>query len=100
MLRGDLDQPDSGLLRVRGHHVAAMSEDEQDEYRLLDVGFNFQSFNLLASKAGDEIFQLLRELLAERETTHDRRFIRDEDLVIEFEDGQLIGAPAPAVMAE
>jgi putative ABC transport system ATP-binding protein len=176
-LLGALDRPDSGKLLVGGQDVAAMSEDEQDEYRLNRVGFIFQSFNLfdnlsalenvlvpllpmgksavwrrkaidllgrlglgdrlhhrpsqlsggqqqrvaivralvkdpdvlladeptgeLDSRSGDAIFRLLRELQAERGTTvlvvtHDRRFIRDDDLVIEIEDGRVTGArPAP-----
>jgi putative ABC transport system ATP-binding protein len=178
-LLGALDRPDSGSLRVRGRDIAAMSEDEQDEYRLSQVGFIFQSFNLfdnlsalqnvlvpllpmgqsaarrrkaidllsrlglgnrlhhrpsqlsggqqqrlaivralvkdpillladeptgeLDSRTAGEIFQLLRELQAERVATllivtHDRRFIRDDDLVIELEDGQVTNAqPGPVV---
>jgi putative ABC transport system ATP-binding protein len=169
-LVGALDRPDSGNLRVGGLDIAAMSEDEQDEYRLSLVGFIFQSFNLfdnlsalqnvlvpllplgksaawrrkaidlltrlglgnrlhhrpsqlsggqqqrvaiaralvkdpvllladeptgeLDSKVGDEIFHLLRELQAERSATlvivtHDRRFIHQDDLVIELEDGRV-----------
>src|SRR5271165_4363977 len=45
-LLGALDRPDSGSLCVGGQDIAAMSEDEQDEYRLRQVGFIFQSFNL------------------------------------------------------
>jgi putative ABC transport system ATP-binding protein len=48
----------------------------------------------LDSKSGDEIYKILRKLQAERQTTlvvvtHDRRFIRPEDLVLEIEDGLL-----------
>jgi putative ABC transport system ATP-binding protein len=51
----------------------------------------------LDSRAAGEIFQLLRELQAERGATllivtHDRRFIRDDDVVIELEDGQVSNA--------
>ncbi len=176
-LLGALDRPDSGSLRVRGQDIASMSEDEQDDYRLNQVGFIFQSFNLfdnlsaldnvlvpllpmgksavwrrkaiellsqlglanrlhhrpsqlsggqqqrvaivralvkdpillladeptgeLDSRAGDEIFQLLRKLQAERGATllivtHDRRFICNDDLVIEVEDGHVTDAqPVP-----
>jgi putative ABC transport system ATP-binding protein len=54
-------------------------------------------------RAGDEIFRLLREPKAERGATllvvaHDRRFIRDDDLVIEFEDGRVTDVlPRPVV---
>ncbi len=48
----------------------------------------------LDRKTGDEIYKILRRLQAERQTTlvvvtHDRRFIRPDDLVLEIEDGQL-----------
>ena len=48
----------------------------------------------LDRKTGDEIYKILRRLQAERQTTlvvvtHDRRFIRPDDLVLEIEDGLL-----------
>jgi len=48
----------------------------------------------LDRKTGDEIYRILRKLQAEQETTlvvvtHDRRFIRPDDLVLEIEDGEL-----------
>ncbi len=48
----------------------------------------------LDSKSGDEIYKILHRLQAERQTTlvvvtHDRRFIRPDDLVLEIEDGLL-----------
>ena len=52
----------------------------------------------LDRKTGDEIYKILRQLQAEQQTTlvvvtHDRRFIRPEDLVLEIEDGQLRSSP-------
>ncbi|RUL86318.1 ABC transporter ATP-binding protein [Tautonia sociabilis] len=49
----------------------------------------------LDSKTGDEIYRILRRLQTERATTlvvvtHDRRFIRPDDLVLEIQDGQLL----------
>jgi putative ABC transport system ATP-binding protein len=48
----------------------------------------------LDSKSGDEIYRILRELQATSDTTlvvvtHDRRFIRPGDLVLEIQDGLL-----------
>ena len=48
----------------------------------------------LDSKAGDEIYRILRHLQSGRQTTlvvvtHDRRFIRPDDLVLEIQDGML-----------
>ena len=52
----------------------------------------------LDRKTGDEIYRILRKLQAEQQTTlvvvtHDRRFIRPDDLVLEIEDGQLRSSP-------
>ncbi|MBV8556559.1 MAG: ATP-binding cassette domain-containing protein, partial [Planctomycetaceae bacterium] len=49
----------------------------------------------LDSKAGDEIFHILRRHQARRRSTlvvvtHDRRFITPDDLVLKLEDGRLI----------
>ncbi len=59
----------------------------------------------LDRKAGDEIYRILRKLQAERRSTlvvvtHDRRFITPEDLVLEIEDGQLIGENHPGTSAD
>jgi putative ABC transport system ATP-binding protein len=48
----------------------------------------------LDSKTGDEIYRILRRLQSKSQTTlvvvtHDRRFIRPEDLVLEIQDGTL-----------
>ena len=48
----------------------------------------------LDRKSGDEIYKILRKLQADRQSTlvvvtHDRRFIRPDDLVLEIEDGLL-----------
>jgi putative ABC transport system ATP-binding protein len=50
----------------------------------------------LDSKAGDEIYTILRRLQESSGTTlvvvtHDRRFITPDDLVLEIQDGQLVG---------
>jgi putative ABC transport system ATP-binding protein len=49
----------------------------------------------LDSKAGDEIYRILRKLQSQRQTTlvvvtHDRRFITPDDLVLEIQDGRLL----------
>jgi putative ABC transport system ATP-binding protein len=49
----------------------------------------------LDSRSGDEIYKILRALQAQRQTTlvvvtHDRRFIRPDDLVLEIQDGHLM----------
>ena len=46
-LLGGLDRPTSGVLRVGGRDIAALSEDELAEVRNATIGFVFQAFALL-----------------------------------------------------
>lgn len=46
-LLGALDDPTAGEIIFRGHSLHALSEAERDHYRRQQVGFIFQSFNLL-----------------------------------------------------
>ena len=46
-LLGALDKVSGGAIRFRGSDLNALSEPERDRYRREDVGFIFQSFNLL-----------------------------------------------------
>jgi putative ABC transport system ATP-binding protein len=46
-LMGALDVPDSGSIRFRGEDLAPLEPARKDELRRRDIGFIFQSFNLL-----------------------------------------------------
>ena len=46
-LMGALDTPDSGSIRFRGQELAPLDPVKKDELRRRDIGFIFQSFNLL-----------------------------------------------------
>ena len=48
-LIGALDEPSAGEIRVDGKSLQALSSRERDRYRRDDVGFIFQSFNLLSN---------------------------------------------------
>jgi len=48
-LLGALDEPTSGKILVEGRDVVAMSAADRDAFRRADVGFIFQSFNLIAN---------------------------------------------------
>jgi len=48
-LLGGLDRPTEGTLRIRGQDITALDEDALAEYRRRDVGFVFQSFNLVST---------------------------------------------------
>ncbi len=48
-LLGLLDTPSSGTIRIDGRDVNAMSEADQDRFRRDQIGFIFQSFNLIGN---------------------------------------------------
>ena len=59
----------------------------------------------LDSRTGDEIYRILRDLQARRMTTlvivtHDRRFIHNDDLVLEIQDGHLVNGDAVEATGE
>lgn len=48
-LLGALDEPTSGEVRIAGRRLADLDAAARDEFRRRDVGFVFQSFNLLGN---------------------------------------------------
>ncbi len=48
-LLGGLDEPTSGSIRIDGIELKGMPVPERDRFRREDVGFVFQSFNLLSN---------------------------------------------------
>jgi putative ABC transport system ATP-binding protein len=179
-LLGAIDRPTSGDIIVDGQDVVTMSEAAQNRYRRDQVGFIFQSFNLIGnltalenvlvpflpkgltprlrqrgvdllaqvgladrldhrpyqlsggeqqrvaiaralvkqpilvladeptgeldSKTGDEIYTILRGIQDVSATTvvvvtHDRRFITPADLILEIQDGKLVGGDGHAALA-
>ncbi len=48
-LMGALDRPTSGTIRIEDRDVTAMTESQQDDYRRNQVGFIYQSFNLISN---------------------------------------------------
>ncbi len=51
---GGMDQPDSGSITVGGRELRTMKDRELTRYRRDDVGFVFQSFNLIAELTAKE----------------------------------------------
>jgi putative ABC transport system ATP-binding protein len=48
-LLGGLDRSDAGRIWVRGQDIAALDENGLADYRRREIGFVFQSFNLIAT---------------------------------------------------
>src|SRR5262249_6172814 len=48
-LIGAIDQPSSGEIIVDGHNLATMSRAAHNSYRRDQIGFIFQSFNLISN---------------------------------------------------
>jgi len=48
-LLGALDRPTAGSITVGGRQIDRLSRDDQDQFRRHEVGFVFQSFNLLSN---------------------------------------------------
>jgi putative ABC transport system ATP-binding protein len=57
-LIGCLDTPTSGDYILNGHHVAGMSDDELARVRNQEIGFVFQTFNLLPRSTALENVEL------------------------------------------
>ena len=93
---------DVGLGHRLGHRPRQLSGGEQQRVAIARalvkdpvVVLADEPTGELDSRSGDEIYKILRGLQAQRQrtlvvVTHDRRFIRPDDLVLEIEDGHLM----------
>ncbi len=61
-LLAGLDVPTHGTVRLDGHDLGSMGEDERATLRSEKVGFVFQSFNLIATLTAQENVQVPLEL--------------------------------------
>lgn len=62
-LIGCLDEPDSGSVAIDGNMLSQMSENERSDYRKENLGFVFQSFNLIPVLTAAENVALSLQLL-------------------------------------
>ena len=62
-----LDTPSSGTVRLRGQDLFALTEDQRAAVRGVELGFVFQSFQLLPNLSALENVMLPLELRGERE---------------------------------
>lgn len=62
---GGLDRPTSGSIKVNGHELAGLSDNQLIDFRLKHIGFVFQSYNLipvLTAKENTEFIMLLQKI--------------------------------------
>lgn len=62
---GGLDRPSQGSIKVNGHELAGMSENDLIDFRLKHIGFVFQSYNLipvLTAKENTEFIMLMQKI--------------------------------------
>ncbi|EME22888.1 ABC transporter ATP-binding protein [Rhodococcus triatomae] len=65
-LLGALDRPDSGSIRFRGTEIGSLDDGAQAEFRLRQVGFVFQFFNLIPTMSAWENVAVPRLLAGQR----------------------------------
>ena len=59
---GGVDTLDSGSLRIDDKEVSAMNKKELCEYRKEDIGFVFQSYNLIDDLSAEENIQVVADI--------------------------------------
>ena len=59
---GGMDKPDSGEIIVGGRDLTKMNERSMNNYRRKDIGFVFQSFNLIAELTAKENVAMTADL--------------------------------------
>jgi len=60
---GGLDQPTSGVVRVFGHELAQMTDNQLTQWRREQVGFIFQSFSLMPTLSAYENVELMLRIV-------------------------------------
>ena len=81
-LLGALDRPDAGSIRVDGRDLTTMGEAEHNAYRRDQVGFIFQSFNLISNLTAVEnvLVPFLPRGLTDDQRTRAAALLRDVGL--------------------
>lgn len=82
-LIGGLDRPDSGNIYINGIDITTLSASELIDFRLRNIGFVFQSFNLipvLTAKENVEFILLLQGVKKEERMTRTNQLFAQIDL--------------------
>jgi len=81
-LIGGLDRPDEGQILINGVDITKMSANELIDFRLKNIGFVFQSFNLIPVLTAKENAEFILQLLGVKKK---ERAIRVNQLFREIE---------------
>lgn len=95
-LIGGLDRPDEGHILINGTDITKLSTSELIEFRLHNIGFVFQSFNLipvLTAKENTEFIMLLQRTKKRERDARLRQLFKEIDLEdkMDARPGQLSG---------
>ncbi len=72
-LIGGLDKPDSGNIYINGLDITRLSPNKLIDFRLRNIGFVFQSFNLIPVLTAKENVEFIMLLQGIRKTERDKR---------------------------
>ena len=72
-LIGGLDKPDEGKIEINGQDITAMTADDLIDFRLRNIGFVFQSFNLIPVLTARENVEFIMHLQGVPRSERDRR---------------------------
>ncbi|MCX8056297.1 MAG: ABC transporter ATP-binding protein [Ignavibacteria bacterium] len=72
---GGLDTPTSGKVLIKGVDISKMKEDELIDFRLKNIGFVFQSFNLIPVLTAKENVEFIMLLQGISKDERERRII-------------------------
>ena len=72
-LIGGLDKPDEGKIEINGTEITTMSARELIDFRLHNIGFVFQSFNLIPVLTAKENVEFIMQLQGVKQTERTAR---------------------------
>jgi putative ABC transport system ATP-binding protein len=72
-LIGGLDRPDSGEIIINGVDITELSDNQLIDFRLHNIGFVFQSFNLIPVLTAKENVEMIMHLQRMRRNDRDKR---------------------------
>lgn len=72
-LIGGLDKPDEGKIEINGIDITAMSPNKLIDFRLQNIGFVFQSFNLIPVLTARENVEFIMQLQGIDKTAREAR---------------------------